>query len=756
MEAVMNCALKQNVAVIGAAGNIGSELTLFLISEGLNVTAFDEDPRLPSDILQIIKLNSQDIETAQLQSFDVVIFLGGCTGRSACSKLSFEERYKRNVLDVINLVQRMNSNQHFITVSTSAISEGMENAKENDTILQSLLDDYTTVMYQRELKLREHQNNSSSCPRISVFRLGTVVGVSVGQRTDLLVPQLFKYAYHEREIPITTPLLLRSFLWLQDLNRAFYAVIESSIQREKIERFNIWNLASFDATVLQVAMTITSLTNTALHLTSEKNDSTDIPLMGFSVNCLSFKEQFDFVFNGTLTSVLSEFNDHVPDSITAKGIHRDSIPCPVCGSLNQKIVLDLGQQPFANSFRKSSTEALELQRFPLQLVWCKHCNHFHLSNVASREDLFSNYLYQSGTSKTLDMYFDWMAQKIIQESGSNKQGVVFEIGCNDGSQLDHFKKMDWITYGVDPASNLVPLATAKGHLVKVGFWGKNFSFPELPTGNNLNAIVVQNVLAHTADPVQFLKDCASIMSEHTYLYIQTSQCNMHEFGQFDTAYHEHISFFSAHSFLKAATLAGLYISSFETTPIHGTSCLVTMKIPHNTTCFNDHCDSLKHRLDYEIDLGITTELFYTNFASTAHEIKEWLLHTIEDLKSNSYTIGAYGAAAKGMTLMHFLLHNNYNKDVNLFDFVLDDAPLKQNMFCPGTSIPVYPVQYINQLDDQKPLALIILAWNFWEEIAEKLKSVVSGKREHILAVLPFPQPHVITVQLKDDFIKYDL
>ena len=97
--------------------------------------------------------------------------------------------------------------------------------------------------------------------------------------------------------------------------------------------------------------------------------------------------------------------------------------------------------------------------------------------------------------------------------------------------------------------------------------------------------------------------------------------------------------------------------------------------------------------------------------------------------------------------MHFLLHNNYNKDVNLFDFVLDDAPLKQNMFCPGTSIPVYPVQYINQLDDQKPLALIILAWNFWEEIAEKLKSVVSGKREHILAVLPFPQPHVITVQL---------
>ena len=90
MEAVMNCALKQNVAVIGAGGNIGSELTLFLISKGLNVTAFDDDPRLPSDILQIIKLNSQDIETAQLQSFDVGIFLGGCTGRSACSKLSFE------------------------------------------------------------------------------------------------------------------------------------------------------------------------------------------------------------------------------------------------------------------------------------------------------------------------------------------------------------------------------------------------------------------------------------------------------------------------------------------------------------------------------------------------------------------------------------------------------------------------------------------------------------------------------------------
>lgn len=159
---------------------------------------------------------------------------------------------------------------------------------------------------------------------------------------------------------------------------------------------------------------------------------------------------------------------------------------------------------------------------------------------------------------------------------------------------------------------------------------------------------------------------------------------------------------------------------------------------------SDNCDTY---IKNEKRIGITTDSFYKNFSIHSHELKSWILDNIKHLQSKSYVIGGYGAAAKGMTLLHFLLHNKNMSDVKLLEFVLDDAPLKQNTYCPGTSIPVYPTQFITQIDSHKPLALIILAWNFWEEISEKLKNVLNGKREEIIVILPFPTPHLILLQI---------
>ena len=738
----LKCEKIRNVAVIGGGGNIGSELTLYLKSKGLNVTAYDDNPQLSRSILHVIKMNSRSIKIVHLQSYDVIIFLGGCTSRVTCSELSVEERYKRNVLDLLDIVDRMKPTQHFITASTGAIAEGRRNSKETDGIFEYLLDEYTESMYTREIELKNKTTQSLS-PRVTVFRFGTVIGVSVGQRTDLSIPTFFQSAYYQRMIEIRGPSTLRSYLWLNDLNRAFYSVMNASFNWKNVSIFNVWNLASFDTTILRVAERIAALTNTTNTTIKSSSDSLKT---WFTVDCSSFKKQFNFVFQGNLTSVLHEFHSHIPDSITAKGIHRKTIPCPVCGSFDQKIVLELGDHPFANSFHANITIALTLPRQPIKLVWCRRCNHFHLSHVVDREDLFLNYLYQSGTSKTLNNYFEWMAHKVIKESGKEKNGVVLEIGCSDGSQLDHFKQMKWKTFGVDPAANLATLAITKGHTVKIGFWGEeHFTFPELPLGNKLHAILAENVLAHTSDPVNFLKVCASVMGKNTLLYIQTSQCNMHELGQFDTAYHEHISFFTAHSFMTAATLAGLYISSFETTPIHGTSCLLTMKIKNNMKSKN-LSNSLKNRLEYERHIGITTDSFYENFSIRSHQLKFWILDTIKDLQSKMYVIGGYGAAAKGMTLLHFISHNKNMSE--LLEFVLDDAPLKQYTYCPGTSIPVYPVKFIGEIDSQKPLALIIFAWNFWEEIAETLNDILYGKRDEVVVIIPFPSPRLISLQIK--------
>jgi hypothetical protein len=359
-------------------------------------------------------------------------------------------------------------------------------------------------------------------------------------------------------------------------------------------------------------------------------------------------------------------------------------------------------------------------------------------------------LYQSGTSSTLANYFEWLAQKVVKESGltSSQKGNILEIACNDGSQLDHYKQFKWGTYGVDPAANLVKFAAAKNHTVKNGFWPTEF--PALPKGDALTAITAQNVAAHVPDVVAFLKGCANIMGPKTQLYIQTSQCNMQQLGQFDTVYHEHISFFTGHSFLKASELAGLHIIKFETTPIHGESCLVTMQLKEAASDPISHSPSLSKRLLEEQKDGITSEFYAAKFSARANGIRDWMKNEVLTFRSKGYTVGAYAAAAKGMVLLHFMLNRNDGDATSLLEFVLDDAPLKQDTYCPGTAIPVKKTDSLLTLDAKKPLALLIFAWNFYEEIGQRVKAALKGLRHEVLFIVPFPTPKLVKLQIDKD------
>ena len=312
------------------------------------------------------------------------------------------------------------------------------------------------------------------------------------------------------------------------------------------------------------------------------------------------------------------------------------------------------------------------------------------TKAVSREALFSNYLYRSATSTTLQEHFRWLAAKLAAEVAHGKRQVL-ELACNDGSMLDALvaRREAWQTFGVDPAANLAQLARDKGHTVHTGFWGAlrvhtvntssmKSSFEPLPAAfpRTFDAIVAQNVLAHVPSPVTFLRACAEVMRAHTRLYVQTSQCNMMSEGQFDTVYHEHISFFSAHSFAHAAKLSGLQIVAFETVPIHGISCLLTLMLDENepaqgaessTDGMKPHVHaaapspmgehlrqrvshSMRARLEQETREGVLTDLFYDGFRARALATCDWLGLQLRGLSSSGFRIGAYGAAAKGMTV----------------------------------------------------------------------------------------------------------
>ena len=375
--------------------------------------------------------------------------------------------------------------------------------------------------------------------------------------------------------------------------------------------------------------------------------------------------------------------------------------CLCCGSEQIKLVLDLNEQPLANSFKKTAEESEPT--FPLRLNICEECTHLQLSHAVNPDLLFKNYLYVSGTSQTLRDYFDWFAKRTLEYFEIPPQ-TVLDIACNDGSQLNSFKTLGLKTYGIDPAENLHPLSNANHEVVCDYFKEKYVYHYKM---KQLDIITAQNVFAHNDYPLDFLLQCKEIMGDKSRLFIQTSQADMIKNNEFDTIYHEHLSFFNSSSMIALAARAGLHIIDIQKTPIHGNSYMFVMSKHPGAR------PSVQLQLGQESEQGLQDMNTYLAYADRASTIVEDLKQTIEHYRGLGYVIAGYGAAAKGNTLINF--GNIY------LDYIIDDNPMKQGLFAPGSNIPVVPIDMLDQCDDLK-VAFVPLAWNFFKEIQGKIKT----------------------------------
>ena len=368
------------------------------------------------------------------------------------------------------------------------------------------------------------------------------------------------------------------------------------------------------------------------------------------------------------------------------------------------MVFDLGLQPLANSFKAKATD--DEETYPLAVQVCQHCWHMQLTDAVDPAIIFKNYLYVSGTSRTMIEYFDWFSRFAVEYLPPAQQpAAVLEIGCNDGSQLNFFKKMGFETWGIDPAENIHP-TSSKNHNIVCDFLNDT-SIDKVPAVFDI--IYAQNVFAHNDNPLEFLQLLRRKMSHNTVLLIQNSQCDMIANGEFDTIYHEHRSFYTHRSMKALCDRAVLNIIDFVKGTIHGGSGIYVISRDIEKPA------RLQNLLDLEATAGLHKMETYQKWAKNNEIIVNDLVSAINyQRKNQSRLIVGYGAPAKGNTLL------NYGQ-IDL-DFIIDDAPLKQGKYTPGRSVPVLPIEHLEKCKHRE-ICFVPLAWNFFDEIVTRIKRV---------------------------------
>ncbi len=386
--------------------------------------------------------------------------------------------------------------------------------------------------------------------------------------------------------------------------------------------------------------------------------------------------------------------------------------CRCCESTNLKTVLDLGNQPLANSYHHGDAQ----EKYPLCLMLCENCFHSQLSVVVDPDEMFRDYVYISGTSRTLHEYFEWFADMVQSECG--KIGTVLDIACNDGTQLSKFKNKGWTTHGIDPAKNLLHLSSRNADKIVCDYLNES-ALSELGS-IRYDAIIAQNVFAHTDDIVHFLMCCKEAMSDTTKLYIQTSQADMIENNQFDTIYHEHLSFFSTNSMRTVCERVGLKLISVKKTDIHGGSYVFTI--------------SRSETEDYSVFQTIENERIggrysiqrYNEYRDNVERVISNFRQLVDLYSSRGYLVVGYGAAAKGNTFLN-------SSGVKLH-YIVDDNPLKQGLLTPGMNTMIVSSDYIKTFAHNT--IFIPLAWNFHNEIRSNIKSKIDSlKFKHLFSYL---------------------
>jgi SAM-dependent methyltransferase len=391
--------------------------------------------------------------------------------------------------------------------------------------------------------------------------------------------------------------------------------------------------------------------------------------------------------------------------------------CRHCGSEIKNLFVDLGSSPPSNSYLSNKYLNLPEKWYPLRVLCCNNCWLVQTEDFVAEDEMFSSeYAYFSSFSSSFLTHVEKYVSKMVDRFGLDKTSNVVEVASNDGYLLQYFVEKDIPCLGVEPTLSTAATAREKGIEVVTEFFAEKIALEFVSQGKSADLIVANNVLAHVPDINDFVKGFSVLLNPKGVATFEFPHLvNLVENNQFDTVYHEHYSYLSLTSVNAIFESNNLSIFDVDELPTHGGSLRVyAQRSDSGEQPVGANVGDLLVR---EEEIGLKTVDYYAGFQKKAEEIKLSLLEFLIAAKREGKQVVGYGAAAKGNTMINYA-----GVGSDLISYVVDKNPAKQNMFLPGSRIPIKSVEY---LKENRPDYIIILPWNLSKEIKGELIDLTS-------------------------------